>query len=144
MYAEKQDIIDRYGDDLLWIIALLPADAEIEGREEDQIDDTAIERALSDASDEIDARLNARYELPLPVVPTLLTRCCVDLAVYNLATGTECSDDMRSRADRATSLLTQIGKGLVDLGLPKAQKPAPAGGAGLVNEGRSDFSSFNP
>lgn len=135
MYATKQDIIDRYSEDLLWTIAELDADT---------LDDTAIDRALSDATDEINARLNARYELPLPTVPTLLVRCCVDLAVFNLATGTQLSEEIEKRADRATTLLNQIGSGKVDLGLPKAQKPQPSGGAGLIQEGRSDFGSWSP
>ncbi len=144
MYAIKQDIIDRYSEDLLWIIALLPADEEIVGREVDQIDDTAIDRALSGAANEIDTYINARYEMPLATVPPILIDCCVDIAIYNLATGPELTDDMKERYKNRIALLTRISKGTSDLGLPKAQKPAPSGGAGVVQEGRGDFQSFNP
>ena len=143
MYASKQDILDRYGEDLLWTIARRAADPD-DPESEDALDDTAIERALSDATDEINARLNARYELPLPTIPTLLSRSCVDLAVFNLATGPELSEEIEKRANRATTLLSQIGTGKVDLGLPKAQKPLPSGGIGLVQEGRSDFANWSP
>lgn len=143
MYAIQQDIIDRYSVDLLWIIAETlsdPADPESEL----VIDDVAIDRALTDASSEIDSYLNARYEMPLPTTPDILTIYCVDVGIYNLATGTKMSDDIKDRYNRAIKGLIRIAKGDADLGLPKAQKPAPTGGAGVVQEGRSDFSDWNP
>lgn len=143
MYAEKQDIIDRYGEDLLWTIALSPADPEVPGSE-DAIDDVAVDRALNGASNEIDTYINARYEMPLATVPPILVDCCVDIAIYNLAHGPELSDDIESRYKNRIALLARISKGDADLGLPKAQKPQPSGGAGIVQEGRSDFSKFNP
>lgn len=139
-YATQQDIIDRYGENLLWTIATLPAD-EVN---DERLDDVGIEKALSDASSECDVYLNARYEMPLPTTPPVLLGCCVDIAVYNLATGPAQSDDITKRYDRAVKLLERIAKGTADLGLPKAQKPAPGGGAGFVQDGRNDFGNVWP
>jgi phage gp36-like protein len=143
MYATQQDIVDRHGEDLLWVIALLPADPEVP-ESEDAIDDTAVDRALNGASNEIDTYINARYEMPLATVPPILVDCCVDIAIYHLATGTKCSDDIKERYKNRIAMLARISKGDADLGLPKAQKPQPSGGAGIVQEGRSDFGSWSP
>jgi phage gp36-like protein len=146
-YATQQDMIDRYSEDLLWTIAFLPADpdaAEGAPEAEERLDAVSIEKALSDASSECDVYLNARYEMPLPVVPPVLLGCCVDIAVYNLATGPGRSDEIKERYDRAIKLLDRISKGTADLGLPKAQKPAPGGGAGFVQAGRNDFGNVWP
>ena len=140
-YATQQDMIDRYSEDLLWNIAFLPADGETA----EQLDAVSIEKALSDASSECDVYLNARYEMPLPSAPPVLVGCCVDIAVYNLATGPAQSEDITKRYDRAIKLLDRISRGTADLGLPKASKPAPSGGAGFVQEGRNDFGrGFGP
>ncbi len=141
-YATQQDIIDRYSEDLLWNIAVLEADPEIP-EAEDQIDDVSIGLALSDASSECDVYLNARYAMPLGTIPPVLKICCVDIAVYNLATGVGSSEDITKRYDRAVSLLNKISKGTADLGLPKSQKPAPSGEIGFLEEGRSDFKNWS-
>jgi phage gp36-like protein len=145
IYATQQDVTDRYGEDLLWMIAVLPPDPDAEPdtpEAEERLDEVSIARALSDAASECDVYLNARYEMPLPAVPPVLKICCVDIAVYNMATGTASTEEIAKRYDRAVSLLKQISRGTADLGLPKPSKPAPTGGAGLVQEGRQDFKNW--
>jgi phage gp36-like protein len=147
IYATQQDVTDRYGEDLLWTIAALPPDPDAEPdtpEAEERLDEVSIARALSDASSECDVYLNARYEMPLPVIPPVLKICCVDIGIYNLATGPGSTEEITKRYERAVALLTRISKGTADLGLPKPNKPPPPGGAGLVQEGRQHFRDWNP
>ena len=75
-YATQQNMIDRYGDDQLLIVA---------DRDNDSVVDAAvIEQALLDATAEIDTYVAAKYALPLSTVPTVLTRLCVDISMYRL------------------------------------------------------------
>jgi phage gp36-like protein len=76
-YCTQQDLIDRFSEEEL----LRYADRDEDG----SIDSTAIEHAIADAGEEIDAYLGARYPLPLPdPVPDLLGRLCADIARYRL------------------------------------------------------------
>lgn len=116
-YATKKDIEDRYGRDLLARIA----DKNGNG----MVDTKAVEKALADAADEIDAHLSARYELPLPEVPGLLVRLCVDMAVYFLA-GDLRTDEQEARYANAVALLRRIAEGKASLGLAAKDAPAQA------------------
>ena len=114
-YATAQDIIDRYGEDLLYAIA---------DRDGDQVlDQPAIERALADAGHEIDAYLAGRYPLPLVSPPPVLKKVAVDIAVY-LLSGDRVTEERRHRYTDAVKLLVRIGEGKVRLGLPAAEEPA--------------------
>lgn len=114
IYATKQDIIDRYGEDLLLRIA--------DRDNDDTIDDTAVTKALADQADEIDVYLSARCDLPLTTVPGVLKRLNVDMAVYQLA-GDEVQEHQQKRYENAVNLLIRISKGEVKLGLPEESQP---------------------
>lgn len=116
MYATQQDMIDRLTQDTVESLAW--------DGENGVIDSAAVDRALSDAADEIDARLTKRYQLPLTSVPSLLTRVAVNLAAYHLANGTTVSDSIKERYSQGIKLLESIAKGTADLGLPDAEKAA--------------------
>ena len=122
-YATQQDIIDRYSLDELLILTDRDRD--------DQPDTAVVDRALDDATAEIDTYLSARYQMPLPTVPDVLLRLCVDIAIYRLSTdragGTE---ERRKRYEDATRLLVRISTGEVSLGLPTP--PKSSNGAVLV------------
>lgn len=130
-YAVQADIEKRYGEDFLWTVA--------DRKNDGVLDSDAISQALEDGTAEINVYLSKRYSLPLPAVPRMLVLCCVDIAAYNLATGTALSDEIKERYTRQISLLKSIRDGNADLGIPEPEKPAPAGGGGEVQEGRSDF-----
>ncbi|MGE4489282.1 MAG: gp436 family protein [Kiritimatiellales bacterium] len=146
-YATKQDIIDRYDEELLWVIAALRPDPDADPEEpeaQERLNEAGILKALSDATAECDCYLCERYELPLPTVPDVLCGCCVDIAVYNMATGTKLSDDIKARYDRAVKLLERIAKGAAGLGLPKKNEPQPGSGPALYTGGRNDFEDWTP
>ncbi|EGJ49045.1 gp436 family protein [Desulfocurvibacter africanus] len=129
-YASQQDIVDRHGEEEL----LLLADRDGDG----VVDPDVILQAQADADAEIDAYLAARYQLPLPTVPTVLKRLAVDILVYRLAsdagTGT---DERRLRYEDAVALLRRISKGEVSLGLTEA--PTSTGGGVHMTSGPRRF-----
>ncbi len=114
MYATQQQIIDRYGEDAL----LEVADADLDGI----VDGAPVAAALQDAGDEIDVYLGARYRLPLATVPPLLTRLCVDMALYKLSSAGALTDEKRQRYEDAVRLLREIATGRASLGI---EEPAP-------------------
>lgn len=124
-YATSQDIIDRYGNDLLLIIA---------DRDNDGIADAvAIEQAAADADAEIDAYLAGRYQLPMAEVPGVLKRVAVDIMIYRLAaTADVATDAQQQRYNDAVKLLDKISKGQVSLGFPTVSTPPSSNGAAIV------------
>ncbi|KAB7624325.1 gp436 family protein [Alkalilimnicola sp. S0819] len=123
MYATEQDIIDRYGEEAL----VLAADRDGDG----QADAGVVDRALADATAEVDTYLAARYALPLASTPAVLTRLTVDIAVYRLSPAADAgTDERRQRYEDATALLSRIARGGVSLGLPVP--PASSNGIATV------------
>jgi len=118
-YASQQGIVDRYGEEAL----LLLADRDGDGL----VDPDVIGQALADSEAEIDAYLAARYQLPLAVVPAVLTRLAVDIVVYRLAADAgPATEERRQRYEDAVDLLRRISRGEASLGLSEA--PASTGG----------------
>lgn len=115
-YAAPADIEAIYGADTL---------ARVADRDFDGVADVAaVETALQRASDEIDAHLAARYELPLASVPPVLVQLCVDIALYRLAqSGAVRTDEDRTRYEDATALLGRIAAGKAALPLPPSGDP---------------------
>lgn len=120
-YIARTDIIARYGEDLLLVLA----DRDGDGEE----DEGVVDQALADADAEIDGYLAKRYTLPLPDVPPLLTRLAVDLAVYHLCNSdTLVTEQRRQRYEDAVALLRRLSSGEVTLG----QDPEPPASIGTV------------
>jgi phage gp36-like protein len=74
---------------------------------------------LSDASDEIDAYLEARFALPLTDPPAILTRLCCEIAMYHLNALRPIHDlqDAKDRYEKAIAFLKEVRDGKVTLGL---------------------------
>lgn len=132
MYATFQDIIDRYG-----ATAESLAGLDTEGN----ADTARMDRALLEATSEIDATLAGRYQLPLATVPPVLRRMAVDLAVAALPqNGGDEASLFERRGKEARTLLAAIGKGDITLGLPQASGGGSAGGGGVAFDApSSDF-----
>jgi phage gp36-like protein len=118
-YATKDDIIDRYGPEILNIAA---------DRDRDQVEDTdTVQASLDDATGEINAWISARYDLPISPVPDVLKSCCVDIAVYKLhITHDILTDERRRRYEDCIELLKAIAAGKASLGLD--DPPTSVGG----------------
>ncbi|ADU63405.1 MAG: DUF1320 domain-containing protein [Pseudodesulfovibrio sp.] len=128
-YATETDIIARYGQDQLLVLA----DRDGDGLADAEV----IAGGLADADAEIDAYLAKRYDLPLAEVPPVLTRLAVDIAVYRMCdTDAMATEGRRKRYEDAVSLLRRIGTGEIALG----QQPEPqtsSGSASVVSAPRT-------
>ena len=121
MYATVQDCIDRRGEEALRELADDP--------HADDLAWSALESALEDASDEIDAYVGARHELPLDPVPRLLVRLCVEIGAYRRAdTADIATEEMRKRYEDAIRLLRDIQSARASLGVRDPDPPAEASG----------------
>lgn len=116
-YATPQDLEARFGADELV--------ARTDRTGSGLIDQAAVSRALADAAAEIDGYVAARYRLPLPALPAVLTRIACDIARYRLWQDAA-SDEVRSRYEDARRLLEGIARGLVSLGLAEEDRPSPS------------------
>jgi phage gp36-like protein len=74
---------------------------------------------LSDASDEIDMYLEARFALPLSDPPAVLTRICCEIAMYHLNALRPIHDlaDAREKYEKCIATLTAVRDGKMTLGL---------------------------
>lgn len=122
IYATQQDLQQRFG--VAELIALsdigMPATGGVVWE--------TIDRALHDASAEIDGYLASRHVLPLPTVPALLTVFCCDIARYRLMSVR--ADDRVVAAYKAAVLyLRDVARGAINL-FPVDSAPPAASGAG--------------
>lgn len=119
-YATPADIGAQYGAETLAL--LTDRDGDGAG------DPGAAERALADASAEIDGYLAGRYDLPLsPGRAALLRRPAVDIAVYRLAAdAATATDERRRRYEDAVRYLEGIASGEIRLGTDGVRTPPRA------------------
>lgn len=82
-------------------------------------DTGVIDRALDDASAEIDGYIGRVYDLPLvEPYPVLLRRLACDVAIYRMSgTIAPLTDEKRRRYDDALRTLERIAEGDMDIGL---------------------------
>lgn len=106
-YANLQDLIDRFGERELGQVA--------QGAALDVIDADRVERAIDDASGEIDGYVGTRYPLPLEPTPTLLRRIACDIARYRLYDDAA-PEEVRQRYEDCARVLRHIADGTVSLG----------------------------
>lgn len=96
-YATRSDLVDRFGA------------TEIAQREK-MLPPGGIERALDDASSDIDGYLAARYAVPIIPAPLHLVRLACDIARYRIL-GDSASTDVRGRYTDAIAAVRDIGAG---------------------------------
>lgn len=129
-YCTRQQMIDRFGEPEL--IQLTDNGPIAQG----VIDDTVLNGAIDDASAEVDGYLAGRYDLPLSVVPTVLTRIACDITRYYLYDDAV-PDRVEKRYDDAVKFLRSVGKGEISLGVDSGGAEAqPADMAEMQTGGR--------
>lgn len=132
MYASIADLVERFGE--TEVIELTDQDHL------GQIDTAVAERALQDATAEIDGYLAARYRLPVTDTPRLLSVLCTDIARYRLQKGVS-TDQARQRYEDAVDTLKRIQDGRMNLPLtappPASADPMIAPGIGRVFDSNS-------
>jgi phage gp36-like protein len=123
-YATKAQLEDVWGES--FVADLLPEDVDA---------DTAVARALDQASDEIDLHLSARYTLPLATPPAALVTPAANIAVYILANRhSALTQTIEDRYEQTVELLKRIAEGKAGLGADEPHvvsddPDASAGGA---------------
>ncbi len=121
-YATAQDMIDRFSEQQL---------KEVTDPDVETIRTEALDRALEDASDEIDGYLEGRYRLPLPNPPRSLRIIACNVAMYRLLSlrQIDVMEDQRKRYEDAVKFLRAVANGDINLGLtPSHETVQPAGG----------------
>lgn len=119
-YATKQNLIDRYSEAALLLVAALASDAS-------QLDDDAIALAISDADAVIDANVRGRYAVPLSPVPAEIVGISCALARYALhENATSVPDQVKTGRDNAMALLAAIRDGDAVLDCAPAPSSDPA------------------
>lgn len=121
-YAALADLVERYGEDEI----LRLSDREGTG----EINDDIVNKALEDATAEIDTYLSGRYNLPLSPVPKVIKRLACDIARY-LLWEDRASEEVRKRYEDVKRMLEQMANGLIVLpgyanGASGTMKLAPA------------------
>ncbi|MPW30464.1 DUF1320 domain-containing protein [Agarivorans sp. B2Z047] len=127
-YASKQDLLDR-DESFVYNTAY--------DKEEDSLDDVAINQALEQADEEIDSFLSRRFVLPLETVPGLLNKQAITIAFYWLADrDNQATELIENRYKSALKVLKDIVENRRDLGLPTigAQPEGGIGKATLTQE----------
>ncbi len=112
-YATPQDMIDRFGNVEL-IRLTTPSDQDM-----DVVNEDAVQRALDEASAQIDTYLRKRYQVPLDLTTPEIRRACCMMARYDLSMGDnrEPSEQVRLAFKQVIDWLQLIAKGDVLLDL---------------------------
>ncbi len=105
MYATTDDMIKRFGE------AELQALTNPEGAD---IDQSAVETALNDADELINAYVAAKHALPLSVVPASLKRISCELARYFLYREVK-PEELEKSYEKNLTFLKDIARGVVIL-----------------------------
>lgn len=127
-YASQVDMVERFGEQEL----IRLTDRNRTGT----IDATVLDRALTDATAEINGYLASRYQLPLTSTPVVLVRVCADIARYHLHDD-NIPDPVETRYKAAVELLRQVSIGRVSLGVSDTgAEPTSNDGADIESGGR--------
>lgn len=119
MYCETSEVIEMFKEDMLNNIIGEGFIEDVDEREKKFIN--LAETAIKDADAEIDGYLSKRYTVPFTPVPKTLNKFSKDIAAYNLASrmGIDESDREKTYLNRynaAISFLTNVAKGIIDIG----------------------------
>jgi phage gp36-like protein len=128
VYVSQQDLVDRFGTELLE--QLTDRDGTAGG-----IVAATVDAAIVDAVALVDGYLAGRYQLPLPAVPPLVAGTAAAITLYRLYQEAA-PEKVRADHDQALRVLRDIADGKVKLPLPAPATGEPAGhGDGILFEG---------
>lgn len=128
-YATLQTLVDQFGIDEV---------TRSSDRDNNQaIDPGVVERALEDASNEIDSYVGSIYKLPLNPVPGIVATYCGIIALYRMSQETgSYTEEKRKRYDDAIRWLRDLAKGLASLDGEVEAQPKSSGGIRYFAEAR--------
>jgi len=133
-YATQQQLVDRFGaDELIQITNQDDPTATM-------VHATRVTNAAADVDALIDAKLGARYALPLASVPLVLTNIAADLVRARLYDD-RLPDRLADRERAALKLLDQVADGTLSLGLDAAAQATPPSDGPQYFTGSSVFTA---
>jgi phage gp36-like protein len=108
-YAIAADFIKAFGERETLMLTNLDNPNSV------TIDPIPLDKALDDATAEIDTYIGSRYILPLASTPTVVNRYCLDIARYMLDR-IRSREDVRLRYEDALKWLGMLASGKVSIG----------------------------
>jgi len=110
------------------IKAKLPEETLLQLTDDDglgEIDQVKVDAAITEADSEIDGYCSTKYTVPFAVVPAVIKKISVDLAIYHLyARRVEVMPEVRdANRNNGVALLKDISRGMVKLGEVAATAP---------------------
>lgn len=160
-YASAQDLIDRFDAQELAQLAVPKEHVSIDAglltktvlgghraaskAAEIKAADAAlvkINRALGDATSEINAHLLGRYQLPLKAVPAMIKLKCADIARY-LLHDDHPTEQVKQRYEDAMRYLHKVANGQVSLGISQDNEAPQAAKTVQFVPGERVFSRQN-
>jgi phage gp36-like protein len=99
---------------------------------------------VADAESFVDAYLGARYEVPLAVVPSVITQITSDLAIFNMVVEKQPNvpDHMQARYDRSVTMLERFRDG--DMVLTGSVTTVSTGDQEVWSSNEEFHSTFSP
>jgi phage gp36-like protein len=108
-YAIAADFIKAFGERETLMLTNLDNPNSV------TIDPVPLDKALDDATAEIDTYIGSRYITPLPSTPSVVNRYCLDIARYMLDR-VRSREDVRLRYEDALKWLGMLASGKVSIG----------------------------
>lgn len=129
-YATQQDCIDAYGTDAV----IVATDRDGDG----SIDTSVLDKALEDATAEIDSYVAGLPGFPFDPVPDSFRRRCVDIALYLAAPdATSMTEERKHRYEMAISYFKLVGQQKIRLPQDSGQSfVKPNATASIQSKGR--------
>jgi phage gp36-like protein len=133
-YCTLDDLISDFGEDE--IIRL----SDRSRPPTKQIDPVVVEKAITDATNEINMYFEARNLLPLASVPPVLVRIAGDITRYYLYTNPSAEHPVTLRYKDRCSQLAKVANGTLSLGLNAEGEPVDPQGTVEFQAGDNMFS----
>ena len=109
IYADYRDFVDAFGERETIMLT------NLDNPNLTAINRIPLDKALADATAEIDTYIGSRYVLPLVSTPTVVNRYCLDIARYMLDR-IRSREDVRLRYEDALKWLGMLASGKVSIG----------------------------
>lgn len=131
MYCSINDMVDVFS------LATMIQISQRPGTDRTQLNEPVIEKAIKDASAEINMYLDSRGLLPVTDIPEILTRICCDIAFYYLHLKPNAEGAVVLAYKTRVRQLEKIASGALSLGLTQSGQVTEPEDVVIFNPGRN-------
>lgn len=131
MYCSVDDMVEVFSLPTMTQISQRP------GTDRTQVNTLVVEKAIKDASAEINMYLDSRGLLPVTDIPEILTRICCDMAFYYLHLKPTTEGAVAMAYKTRVRQLEKVASGSLSLGLTQSGKVAEPEDVVIFNPGRN-------